>query len=464
MIYPPQILASIVMARKIVVVGMGYVGIPAAALFADAPGFEVIGVQRRSKRSGWKIDWLNQGRNPIGGDEPGLSELIERVVRKGTFRVVEEISVCKDAEAILIDVQTPTDDDHVPRYESLRLVCEDVGRHMSAGALVVIESTVAPGTTEHLAKPLLEEGSGLKAGKDFSLAFSYERVMVGRLIKNIVELPRIVGGIDKRSTERAMELYMHIVRAELHPTDALTAEVAKVVENTYRDVNIAFANEVALICESLGVDAYEVRALVNTLPNDPSDPATNPVRNMHFPGGGVGGHCLPKDPWLLKYGLDAYGKFKFFPKLIVSSREINDAMPLHVIALLEDALTAHGRGINGAKVAILGVAFIENSDDTRNTPSAVLFEELKRRGAVPVLHDPLVREFEMPFTKELDEALTGADAVILSTKHKEYLQLDLKEIRKALATPVLIDGRNAWDEVTAEKAGLTYRAVGKGQR
>jgi len=261
-----------------------------------------------------------------------------------------------------------------------------------------------------------------------------------------------------------MELYVHIVKAKLYPTDAFTAEVAKVVENTYRDVNIAFSNEVALVCESLGVDAYEVRELVNTLPNDPTNPASNPVRNMHYPGVGVGGHCLPKDPWLLKSGLDTYGKFKFFPEIIVHSRELNDSMPLHVVDLVEQALAEHGRKLKGAKVAILGVAFLENSDDTRNTPSAVLYAELRRRGAKPVLHDPVVREFELPFTSNLDEALTDADAVILSTKHREYLTLDLGELRKKLATPVLVDGRNAFSWEAASRAGLTYRGVGKGRR
>jgi UDP-N-acetyl-D-mannosaminuronic acid dehydrogenase len=240
--------------------------------------------------------------------------------------------------------------------------------------------------------------------------------------------------------------------------------VTKVVENTYRDVNIAFANEVALICESLGVDAFKVRELVNTLPNDPKNPASNPVRNMHFPSGGVGGHCLPKDPWLLKYGLDSYGKFKFFPKVIVGSREVNDAMPAHVVDLLEEALTEHGKKLKGARIAILGVAFLENSDDTRNTPSATLYEELEKRGAKPVLHDPLVREFELPFTKDLDEAVKGTDAVILSTKHKQYLTLDLKKLKNKLATPVLIDGRNAYNEEAAVKAGFTYRGIGKGKR
>jgi UDP-N-acetyl-D-mannosaminuronic acid dehydrogenase len=454
---------ALFMVRKVVVIGMGYVGIPVAALFADVEGFSVVGVQRRSKRSGWKIDCLNEGRNPIGGDEPDLSELVARVVEKGTFRVVEDVSVCKDADAILIDVQTPVDADKVPDYESLEEVSANVGKYVRRGTLVVVESTVAPGTTDNVVKPLLEESSGMKAGKDFSLAFCYERVMVGRLIKNVVDLPRVVGGIDEESTDRAMELYGHIVKAKLCPTDALTAEVAKVVENTYRDVNVAFANEVGLICESLGVDAYRVRELVNTLPNDPKNPASNPVRNMHYPGAGVGGHCLPKDPWLLKYGLDEYGGFKFFPKVIVSSRERNDSMPKHTVDLVEDALAEHGKKLKGAKVAILGVAFIENSDDTRNTPSATLYSELEGRGAKPVLHDPIVRSFDLPFTNDLDKALTGADAVILSTKHKEYLKLDLGRLKRKLATPVLVDGRNAFTEEAASKAGLTYRGVGKGR-
>jgi UDP-N-acetyl-D-mannosaminuronic acid dehydrogenase len=452
------------MVRKIVVVGMGYVGIPAAALFADVPGFTVVGVQRRSKRSGWKIDMLNQGRNPIMGDEPGLSELIERVVKKGTFKVVDDISTCRDADVVLIDVQTPTDDDKVPNYDSLKEVSRAIGKFIRPGTLIVVESTVAPGTTDNIVKAILEKSSGLRVGKDFFLAFCYERVMVGRLIKNMVDLPRIVGGVDDESTQRAMELYSHIVKAKLHPTDALTAEVTKVVENTYRDVNIAFANEVALICESLGVDVFKVRELVNTLPNDPTNPASNPIRNMHYPGAGVGGHCLPKDGWLLKYSLDAFGKLKFSPRILVSTREVNDSMPVHTVDLVEDALREHGRKLQGAKVAILGVAFLENSDDTRNTPSGVIYHELEKRGARPLLHDPLVRDYDLPFTKDLDEAVVNADAVVLSTKHREYLKMDLKWLKSKLATPVLVDGRNAFSREAAVKAGLTYRGVGKGTR
>ena len=355
--------------KKIIVIGMGYVGIPAAALFADVEGFNVVGIQRRSKRSGWKIDWLNTGKNPIGGEEPGLSELIEKVVKKGSFQVTDDFSECKDADVILIDVQTPTDVDGIPHYESLKEVSKKVGRYIKENVLLVIESTVAPGTTENVVRPILEQESKLKAGKDFSLAFSYERVMVGRLLHNIINYPRIVGGIDEDSTKRAIDLYKNIVNAQLLPTDILTAEVAKVVENTYRDVNIAFANEMALMCESLGVDVFKIRELVNTLPNDPSNPSANPIRNMHFPGAGVGGHCLPKDPWLLKYGVDAYGKIKVEPQVIIKSRELNLWMPTHMTDLVEEGLTDAGQKLEGAKIAILGVAFLENSDDTRNTPS-----------------------------------------------------------------------------------------------
>ena len=447
--------------KKIVVIGMGYVGIPVAALFADVEGFNVVGIQRRSKRSGWKIDWLNRGKNPIGGEEPGLSELIEKVVKKGSFRVTDDFSECKDADVILIDVQTPTNEKGIPKYESLKEVSKQVGKYMKKGVLVVIESTVAPGTTENIVKPILEKESKLKGGKDFYLAFSYERVMVGRLLHNIINYPRIVGGINEESIERTMDLYKNIVKAKLYPTNVLTAEVAKVVENTYRDVNIAFANEIALMCESLGVDIFKVRELVNTLPNDPSNPSANPIRNMHFPGAGVGGHCLPKDPWLLKYGVDTHGKFKVQPHIIVKSRELNDYMPIHMADLIEEGLNESGKKLKDSKIAILGVAFLENSDDTRNTPSKPLYEILEKKGAKPVLHDPYVRDFDLPFTKNINEAINGADAIVIATKHKEYFNLDLGSIKNKMRTPVLIDGRNAYNKEGCEKLGFIYRGVGK---
>jgi UDP-N-acetyl-D-mannosaminuronic acid dehydrogenase len=448
---------------EIVVIGMGYTGIPAAAMFADVEGFNVIGVQRRSKRSGWKIDFLNAGKCPIGGNEPGLAELIEKVVKKGSFRVTDDISVCKNADVILIDVQTPVDDSHVPQYDSLREVSQAVGEYMKKGVMVILESTVAPGTTNYMVKPILEESSGMRAGEDFNLVYSYERVMVGRLLHNFVYMPRIVGGLTSRCTQRGVEFYKNIVKAELFPTDCLTAEVAKVTENTYRDVNIAFANEVALICESLGVDVHEVRRFVNSLPNDPSDPVKNPYRMMHIPGAGAGGHCLPKDPWLLKYGLDAYGRFNFMPKILVESRRINDFMPQHMKDLVEEVLHEKSVKMKDARVCMLGFAFLGDSDDTRNTPSLPLYNFLKGVCKEVVVHDPFVKEFEgVVLTNDLEDAVKNKDCIVIVTNHKQYGKISLNWLKGIMATPAIVDGRNIFNPKDCEKAGFSYRGVGVG--
>lgn len=439
---------------------MGYVGIPAAALFADVDGFEVTGLQRRSKRSGWRIEFLNEGKNPIGGNEPGLSELIERVVKeKRSFRVTDDYSIMKDMDYILIDVQTPTDETHIPRYESLREVSAHIGKYLQNGTTVIIESTCAPGTTNYIVKPIIEEHSGLIAGQDFHLIFSYERVMVGRLIYNIVNYPRIVGGISPQCTEKGLWLYKHIVKEELLPTDALTAEMTKVVENTYRDVNIAFANEVALACESLGVDAYQVREMVNSLPFN-----SNAYRNLHIPGAGVGGHCLPKDPWLLKYGVDTYGQSKVDFSVIQASRYLNMSMPQHMVMLTIDALSKRAKGSPEAQIiAVLGVAFLENSDDTRNTPTTDVIQLLKEKQYQVRAHDPHVkqRDFDYPLSADLEEVISGADAIVLVTKHKEYQEANLNRLGELMRHRILIDGRNVWNAEEAQKEGFIYVGVGK---
>jgi UDP-N-acetyl-D-mannosaminuronic acid dehydrogenase len=449
---------------EIVVIGMGYVGIPTAALFADVEGFKVTGIQRRSRRSGWKIDHLNAGKSPISGDEPGLAELIEKVVRKGNFRVTDDVSACENADAILIDVQTPVDENHIPQYTSLKEASQTAGKNMKKGVLVGIESTVAPGTTSFLVKPILEEQSGMKAGQDFNLVFSYERVMPGRLLHNMRYMPRIIGGFTPRCTQRGIDLYKNIVKAELIPTDCMTAETAKVAENAYRDVNIAFANEVALICESLGVNVHEVRKLVNSLPFDPSNPEKNPFRMMHSPGAGVGGHCLPKDPWLLKYGLDSYGAFKITPQILMESRRINDSMPQHMKNLIQEALDEKGVKLHDARVCLLGMAYLEDSDDTRNTPTLPLYTHLKKVCKEVVVHDPYVKEFEgVTLTNELETAIKGKDCMVVMTRHNDYFDMNLKWLKKILANPVIVDGRNIFDPEDCEKAGFTFRGVGIGR-
>ena len=454
------------MKQKIAVIGMGYVGIPAAALLADA-GYDVTGIQRRSKRSGWKIDWLNEGRCPIGGNEPELPEMLRRIVTAGRFKVTDSYDIVKDVDIILIDVQTPTDEHHVPRYESLREVSHIIGKLIHPGQVVVIESTVAPGTTEYLVKPILEKESGLKAGlpNGFGLSFSYERVMVGRLIHNIREYPKIVGGIDSESTRIAMEMYRSIVKGGVHGTNLMTAEVSKTVENAYRDVQIAFANEVALLCESLGIDVYDVRKFVNGLPNDPSVPHANPVRNMHFPGAGVGGHCLPKDTWLLMHGYQeyAYSKNEYPSSVMVDARYLNDWMPVHMVDLLESALNDAHRKLNESNICVLGFSFLENSDDARNTPTAPLIKELEKRGARYKVHDPLIREDETyHLESDLDAALKDCDAVVLMTKHEDYKIITPEKLQRFPRVAAVIDGRGFLNSAEFMRSGIIFKGVGQG--
>ncbi|MFW9922263.1 MAG: nucleotide sugar dehydrogenase [Candidatus Thorarchaeota archaeon] len=444
---------------KVAVIGMGYVGIPAAALFADVDGFEVTGIQRRSERSGWKIEALNRGECPIL-NEPMLPELIQRVVlEKKTFQITEKTDILSDMDFILIDVQTPTEKDtHEPLYKSLREVSAVVGQKMKKGAVIIVESTVAPGTTEFIVKPILEENSGMKVGEDFYLVFAYERVMVGRLINNIVNYPRIIGGITDKCTEKGLWLYKHIVKEKLIPVSATTAEVAKVVENTYRDVQIAFANEVALACESLNVDFNEVRKCVNSLPFN-----SNAYRDLHLPGAGVGGHCLPKDPWLLKYGVDTYGKIEVPFDVIIKARMRNDLMPNHMFNLAKGALENLGKNIKQAKIAVLGASFIENSEDTRNSPTEILIQQLEKEGISWQIHDPYVRQREFPFTisDNLDEVIKDADAVILMVKHKEYYNITAQWMKNRMRTAILIDGRDVFNLKDFRKEGFIAYGIGK---
>jgi UDP-N-acetyl-D-mannosaminuronic acid dehydrogenase len=413
---------------------------------------------------------LNEGRCPIGGNEPELPELLEKVIKAKKFRVTEDFSLVKGADFILIDVQTPTDENHIPKYESLQEVCHQIGKYLSRGKVVIIESTVAPGTTEYLVKPILEAESGLKAGlpHGFGLCFSYERVMVGRLIHNIREYPKIVGGIDNESTRVTIEMYSSIIKGGVYGTNTMTAEVSKTVENAYRDVQIAFANEVALLCESLGTDVYEIRKFVNGLPNDPSSPGSNPVRNMHFPGAGVGGHCLPKDTWLLLHGYNKYanGKIQYPFSILTDARYLNDWMPIHMADLLDSALAEAQKNSKGTIIGVLGYSFLENSDDARNTPTVTFLKELEKRGIAYKIHDPYIKIAEEGYCIEpnIDRALQGCDALVLMTKHDIYKALTPEKLQQLLRTKIIIDGRNMFDPKLFIAAGFIFRGVGKGKK
>jgi len=455
--------------RNIGVVGMGYVGIPAAVLFADAPEFEsVIGFQRDSPSSGYKIGMLNRGESPLKGEEPGLEDLLGKVVGAGKFWCTSDFSEVAACDAVTLAIQTPFLDpkDLIPDFSALTEGLRAVGRHLSEGTLVVLESTVTPGTTTGMAREILEGESGLVAGEDFALAHAPERVMVGRLLRNIREHDRIVGGIDDVSTARAVELYRPVLTTgTIIPMTATAAEVTKTAENAFRDLQIAAANQLALHCEAMGVNVYDVRAGIDSLKGE------GITRAVLWPGAGVGGHCLTKDSWHLERGAQVLGGDLWYPhgeeSIFGVARKINEFMPRNMVHLTVEGLGRAGKSPEGATVALLGWAFIQNSDDIRNTPAEPYLAAMEEAGATVRVHDPFVDNYPgIEVSHDLEGTLAGADAVVIFTGHHHYLALDPARVQDLSGRehPVIVDGRNVVDPDAFIRAGFIYKGIGRGDK
>lgn len=432
------------------VIGLGYVGLPVACEFARA-GFQVIGLDIKSER----VDKINAGINPIEGVEPGLAELLLEVTSSGRLVATTEYSRLHIVDVVTINVETPVDEEHKPRYEALRAACNSLGQVLKPGALVIIESTVTPGTTLNLARNLIEVASGYvcDVGQNntadegvFHIGACPERVMPGRLLQNLRNVSRVCGGSTPEVARAMTSLYRTIIpSADLDPSDCLTAELVKTTENAYRDVNIAFANEVALICEAAGGDVWKVRELVNK----------SPGRNMLLPGAGVGGHCIPKDPWLLA----SAANHSIDVRLIPAARAVNESMPAHMAKLIERALSGQGKSLHGARVLVLGYSYLEDSDDTRHSPSEALVQILKEKSADVVVHDPWIEQFQ----GDVETLAQGSDAIALMVKHSAYLQLDFDRLLTNLPDLIVVDGRQAIRDGLSENFQNRAFLVGVGQ-
>lgn len=421
-------------SARIGVIGLGYVGLPVAALFARK-GFDVVGIDIKAER----VEKINKGISPIEGKEPGLTELIAEVAASGRLKTATDYGLLMDRDVVLIDVETPVNEAHIPEYRALKEALKSLAGVMKPGVLVIVESTIMPGTMQKIALPLLEEHSGRKCGDGFFLGNCPERVMPGKLISNLRKMSRVVGG-DSSATAGVMKaLYLQVVEADVDEADWITAELVKTVENTYRDVQIAFANEVALICEALGADVWRVRDLVRK----------SPGREMLLPGAGVGGHCIPKDPWLLAsavQGLDVD------VRLIPAARAVNSEMPRHILNLLKDRLG----DLKGKKILVLGYAYLEDSDDTRDSPSDYLMRYLKAEGVEIAGHDPFVAQF----SGDLYELANKCHAAVLMTAHTEYKTLDFERLKSQMARPLLVDGRNLWNKNALKAVGFELVRMG----
>lgn len=429
---------------KIVVIGLGYVGLPVACLLAKA-GFQVFGINRGQE----KVDLVNRAISPIEGKEPGLDGLLKKVIKARKLSATSDYSVCKKADVVLIAVETPIDTkERVPKYEALKSALNSLGKSLKKGSLVIIESTIAPGTMENIVKPTLEKASKKTINKDFYLGHCPERVMPGKLLKNLQNYHRVVGGFTPKTAQVMKKLYRTYVKGDLDTTDVTTVEVVKTTENYYRDVEIAFANQLALLCGQLGVNVHEARKLINKVED----------RNVHMPGAGVGGHCIPKDGLLNVALMRERGNSdaRLALEMADLARKINDFMPIHMITLLKQGLEEAGREVASSKIIILGYAYLANSDDTRNSPTESLINNLKPHAKNVEVHDPYV----VSYNKDLPTTLRNSDAVVLMTAHDQYKDLKLSQLKKLMRTRVLIDGRNIFDKEEAKKAGFIYKGVG----
>lgn len=427
--------------RVVAVVGLGYVGLPLACSFASTglrtTGYDIVSA---------KVEKIDAGINPIEGDEPGLSELLSTVHSKGLLHASTDPATLKEADAIFVCVDSPVDENKMPNLKFLRSAVGTIAKNMKKGALLSIESTIPPGTMTDLVIPAVHEDRGFEPGRDYLLVHCPERVMPGRLLRNIREYDRILGAYDDHSAEVAIEFYKRIVEGQIHKTALVNAEITKTAENAYRDVQIAFANEMALLCEDLGADVFEVRRLVNTCP----------FRDMHIPGSGVGGYCLPKDPWLLLSSAKNARK-----EVIPAARRVNEHMPVHMVELVRKALDE--RGVKGrVKVAVMGLSFLRDSDDTRNSPSLVIIDQMID-GYDLIVHDPYVQKaYKTEMVRDMDSALKGADCALFATDHSCYKDLDLNKMKKEMRSPIIVDGRNLFNAEKCRAAGFTYRGIGKG--
>jgi UDP-N-acetyl-D-glucosamine dehydrogenase len=415
---------------SVAVIGLGYVGLPLAVEKARA-GFKTTGFDVQQK----KVDMVNKGINYIGDV---VQEDLASLVKNGMLRATSDFSFVKDCDFIAICVPTPLDEHQQPDITYVRDSVMEIAKYLKKDSIVVLESTTYPGTTEELVKPLLEEGSGLVCGEDFYLGFSPERVDPGNLLYKTKNTPKVVGGIGKDATEVIAAMYRAVLSSDVTEVSSpAVAEMEKILENTYRNVNIGLVNELAQLCHEMGISIWEVIDAAKTKPYG---------FQAFYPGPGLGGHCIPLDPYYLSWKAREYG---FHTSMIESSMMINDRMPEYTVERASKILNRFKKALNGSKILMLGVAYKQDIDDYRESPALDVIAILEKQGAVVTYHDPWVAEYHhkgkvVKGEKELSANLLGeADLVIITTAHSN---VDYDLVQKH--AKAIFDTKNVMKDIT----------------
>lgn len=422
--------------KTVCVVGLGYVGLP-MAIRSKEVGYDVYGLDLDTQKN----NLINQGKSPI--EEAYIEERIAH------FPIIasNDATVIQKADIVLVCVPTPVDESYYPDLTPVIKASEAVANNLKKGALVVLESTVNPGVSEEIIKPIFEK-AGHTVGKDVFLAHCPERVNPGDKQWNVSNLPRVVGSFDQTGLDIALDYYRTVSTGEIRPMKSIReAEAVKIVENSFRDVNIAFVNELAKSFDALGIDIKDVIL----------GAATKPFAFMaHYPSCGVGGHCIAVDPYYL---IERAKKSGFDHKFLKIAREINNSMPEYTVEKLQDALNIVKLPMNGTSVGVLGLAYKANVDDTRESPAFEVIKNLKKHLAHVVTFDPHI--LEKSTAHSLEDILTQSQAVIITTDHKEFKETITPELLLQHDIKVVIDGKNCLDKDAFEAAGILYRGIGR---
>ncbi len=417
------------------VIGLGYVGLPLAVRCAEK-GYTVYGLEKKKSH----VDLINSGKSPF--EEKFLKERVARFKINAT----DEPSVISKADIILICVPTPVDEKYYPVLDPVIEASQSAARNIKKGSLVILESTVNPGVSEEVVKPIFES-AGHTVGKDVYIAHCPERINPGDLKWNVTNIPRVVGSFDSTGLKKAVEFYESIIEGEIKPMKSIReAEAVKIVENSFRDINIAFVNELAKSFDKLGIDVKDVILGASTKPF-----AFMP----HFPSCGVGGHCIPVDPYYL---IERAKKSGFDHEFLKIARKINNSMPGYTVELLQDCLNEIKLPMKGTEIGVLGVAYKANVDDVRESPALKVIKLIEEHGAKCHVYDPHIPKSST--VRNLETLLRKSTAVVLVTDHKEFREISPATLKQH-GVKVFIDGKNCFRKDDFKKSGVLYKGIGR---